>query len=230
MKLLAPLVLLAGVAACTQERRVDAESLRACDELELSEGLVPGECRLEANGETLRVKFSAPPEGATGGVVSIDVVGSDRSVRQVLLEENVSEYLAPSIQDIDGDGRGDVLIPRESGNVNVAHAVWVFSDEGLYRRAGEVSGVQIERTDEGLIAVPARTSAASWNIAFHRLDGNGLSLIASVNVEAEAQRGGALSVRCELADAPGLALLDLTTAAAETKFCAEPIVAGVFGP
>ena len=50
------------------------------------------------------------------------------------------------------------------------------------------------------------------------------------DVEAEPGRDGALSVRCELADAPGLAVLSLTNEAAEAKFCAEPAAAGVFGP
>ncbi|MBL8536496.1 MAG: hypothetical protein JNM59_03745 [Hyphomonadaceae bacterium] len=226
--LLASMVALAG---CAGEPRVDLSNIPACASYEPSRGaLEPGACKLEANGETLHVKFAATPEGSSGGVVSVDVVSAEGDVRQVLIEENVSEYLTPSVQDIDGDGRGDLLLPRESGNVNLVSGVWVFSGDGLYRRAGEVSGVAVARTDEGLIAVPARGSAASWNVTFHQLDEGGLRLIASVDVEAQEAANGALTTRCSLADAPGLEIVHLSTEQAETKFCAEPATTGVFRP
>jgi hypothetical protein len=231
MRILAGAMLAVTLLACTAGERVDLGGVPPCAAFEPSRGaLEAGECKLEANGETLHVRYANLPESATGGAVSIDVIGANSAVRQVLLEENVSEYLTPSVQDVDGDGRGDVLIPRETGNVNSVRGVWIFSGEGLYRRAGEIIGVDIVRTDEGLIASPARSSAAAWNVAFHRLDEDGLHLIASVDVEGEPRADGTIATRCTLADAPGIVAFNLTVEAATAKFCAEPAAAGVFGP
>lgn len=231
MKIAAGAMLAFLLLACTERERVDLGGVPPCADLAVSsEALEPSACKLEANGETLYVRFVTQPEGATGGAVSVEVIGANGAIRQALLEENVATYLTPSIQDIDGDGRGDILIPRDVGNVNVVQGVWIFSGEGLYRRAGEISGVDVARTDEGLIASPARSSAAAWNIAFYRLDESGLHLIASVNVEGEQRPDGSIVSRCTLADAPGIVEQGLTAEAAREKFCAEPLAAGVFGP
>lgn len=224
------LLLSLALAACAPTPPVDPTlELPACADLVLTGELSPNECRLESTGSSLHVKFAATPEGASGGTVSIDVLGSDFAIAQTVTETDVSEYRAPSVQDVDGDGRGDILIPRETGNVNVANAIWLFSGEsGAYRRVGEVSGVSIERTEEGYVAVPARGGAALWNVAFYRLDGEGLHMIASVNVEGE-EVNGAVRSTCTLADAPGIGAINLDATQAEAKFCAEP-AAGVFAP
>lgn len=204
--------------------------LPACGDLVLTGELTPNECRLEATGGALHVRFADVPAGAVGGTVSVDVLGADNSVVQTIIEPDVLEYLPPIVQDVDGDGRGDILIARESGNVNTAHAIWLFSGEnGAYRRVGEVSGVEIARTEDGYVVVPARSSAAAWNVAFYRLDGEGLHMLATVNVEGE-EVNAAIRSTCTLADAPGISAIDLSIADAQTKFCAEPVAAGVFGP
>ncbi|UPT61205.1 MAG: hypothetical protein M0D54_12175 [Hyphomonadaceae bacterium JAD_PAG50586_4] len=169
------------------------------------------------------MRYSPVAEGAPGGAVSVDVLGENGAVLQTMLESDVSEYLAPSVQDVDGDGRGDILIARERGNVNTASGVWVFNgDAGAYRRVGEISGVTIQNTSDGYVAVPARSSAAAWNVAFYQLDANGLHMLASVNIEGEELAGGQIRSTCSLLDAPGIAGLNLSTGDAEAKFCAEP--------
>jgi hypothetical protein len=195
--------------------------LPSCAEIELPGGsFTPNECRLTANGEALHVRFARLADGADAGAVSIDVIGEAGGVRQVVLESGVSEYLVPRLQDIDGDSRADILMGRETGNVNTVSGVWIFSGEGLYRRAGEVSGFAMERTDNGLVAVSSRSSAVGSNVAFYALDEAGLHLIASVNVDMDEGDGSS----CTLADAPGLAALLLSPEQAQAKFCAEPAV------
>lgn len=215
------LILTFALAACAQNAPLEAT--QACADLEFTGEYVEQSCTIVANDETLRVSYSPVAEGAQGGAVSIDVLGENGAALQTMLESDVSEYLPPSVQDVDGDGRGDILIARERGNVNTASGVWVFNGAaGAYRRVGEVSGVEIANTADGYVAVPARGGAAMWNVAFYQLDADGLHMLASVNVEGEELAGGQIRSTCSLLDAPGISRIQLSTAEAEAKFCAEP--------
>lgn len=222
---------LAAMSCAPQAPSTAAVALPACGENGVpNRELVESTCQLQASGETLRVKFAALAAGVQSGTVSVDVLGENGAVVQTLVEPQVSEYLAPAIDDVDGDGHGDVLIARESGNVNVVWGVWIFNrEQGRYARVGEVSGVEIRRTSEGYIAVPARSSAAAWNVAFYRLNEGGLAPLVTVNVEATDTNAEGQVTRqtCTIEEAAGLGDLHLTQEAARTKFCAEP-AAGVF--
>ena len=222
------LILALGLAACAQNAPLEAT--QTCAELEFTGEYIERTCTFIANDETLRARYSPVSEGAMGGAVSVDVLGENGVVLQTMLESDVSEYLPPSVQDVDGDGRGDILIARERGNVNTASGVWVFNgDAGAYRRVGEISGVEIVNTADGYVAVPSRGGAAMWNVAFYQLDAEGLHMLASVNVEGEELAGGQIRSTCALLDAPGIDRVGLTTELAEAKFCAEP-AAQVFAP
>jgi hypothetical protein len=209
-----------------------AAAAPSCDEIDLSSSEpVARQCQLEANGQVLRVTT-----GGASGDISVDVIGEDGSVVQTLKESEVEEYKglpsAPSVgvQDVDGDGRGDVLIQRQVGNVNSHIGVWIFNKERVrYDRAGEVNGVAIARTAEGYVAVPARASAEEWDISFYRLLDGQFALLAIVTVKATGAKDGVVErFTCQLDEAPGLGDLNLTSRAAEAKFCAEP-AAQVFG-
>lgn len=217
------------LAACAQPPHTAGEALQPCAALQMSGELTPGECRLEASGQTLHVRFAELAAGMQSGNVSIDVIGSDGQVDQTVLESDVSEYRAPSVQDVDGDGRGDILIPLMTGNVNTDYAVWLYSGaEGRFERVGAVSGVEIKRTDEGYVAVPARSGAASWTVSFFRLDQEGLHSLVTLQIDGE-EVGGAIRSTCTVLEGDGLAAIGLNERAAQEKFCAEP-AAQVFGP
>ncbi len=217
------------LAACAQPAHTAGEALQPCAALQMSGELTPGECRLEASGQTLHVRFAELAAGMQSGNVSIDVIGSDGQVDQTVLESDVSEYRAPSVQDVDGDGRGDILIPLMTGNVNTDYAVWLYSGaDGRFERVGAVSGVEIKRTDEGYVAVPARSGAASWTVSFFRLDQEGLHPLVTLQIDGE-EVGGAIRSTCTVLEGDGLAAIGLNERAAQEKFCAEP-AAQVFGP
>lgn len=222
------------LAACARDasQQAAATSLPVCGEEPASGALVDNECRLQAAGQTLHVRYAALAAGTTAGNVSVDILGDDGAPVQTLLESDVPQYLPPSVQDVDGDGRADILIRRETGNVNSVIGVWIFNGErGRYERVGTVSGVEITRTEEGYIAVPARSSAAGWSVAFYKLDEGGLIPMVTVDVDADVGEDGAVRrVTCRIADAPGLADLNLGATEAETKFCAERAAAEVFAP
>jgi hypothetical protein len=229
--LAASLALLA-LAACEPRRGAALDELMPCAELVLPAGeFAANECRLEANGEALRVKFAQGDAGAVAGNVSLEVIDAHGDVRQVMVEPGVSQYLAPRVDDVDGDGRADLLVGRDVGNVNTVSGVWIFSGErGVYERVGEINGIAVIHTEEGYVAVASRSSASVWDVAFYRLDQSGLQLVASVNVEGLERADGVVVTRCRLGDAPGIAALDLAPADARAKFCAEPAAVGVLGP
>jgi len=213
-----------ALCACSQAggpRPVAAAELQPCGSLERAEDLTPAECRMEAGGQTLHVTFAQVPSGADGGNVAVDVLGADGRVTQSLLETNVSEYIIPSVQDIDGDGRADILIPRVTGNVNTEWGVWVNTGSA-FRRAGEISGVEVQRTADGYIAAPARSSCCSWNVRYYTLDEGGLHDLVTVSVEGQEELpNGRVRSTCTLSESPGLAALHLDARAGRDKFCAE---------
>jgi hypothetical protein len=223
MMRVASLALLAALLSCSPAppQPVETTDIVPCAEFEETFAREAAECQLEAAGQTLHVKFQPPAAGAEGGSTSIDVLGEDGAVVQTMLEPDVLEFIAPKVQDIDGDGRADILAGRESGNVNTIYGVWIFNGErGVYERVGDVNALELERTSDGLIAAVARSSAVSWSIAFSKLDEGGLHPMASVYVTAPEEEGGAPT--CTLGEAPGLRDLNLTEQAARERFCAEP--------
>ena len=219
-----------ALAACGQQAAQPfASNLKPCAELDLSGALSPAACQLQSSGQTLRVAYADLAAGTRTGAVSIDVLGHDGQVAQTLLEADVSEYLAPSLQDVDGDGRTDILIPRASGNVNTEYGVWIY-DGTRYGRVGDINGVEVERTADGLIVVSARSSAVSWNVRYYRLDEGGLRHLVTAQIDGlEQLPDGSVRSACSVAEAPGLAELDLSARAAQERFCAEP-ASQVFAP
>lgn len=225
---LSSLIAAIALLACSPRVPVaDIAALHDCADLFLEASEIQaGDCRLDAAGQTMRVRFSPMVEGE-GGTVTIDILSPDAVVTQSIVEQNVSQYLAPTVQDVDGDGRADILVARESGNVNTAYGVWIFSgDRNAYSRVGEISGYDIARTQEGLIAVQARSGAALRNVAFYQLNENGLTHVATIELEAREGAGETVNWRCRLSDAPGASLLNLSSEAAEQRFCSDPLVAG----
>lgn len=220
-----------ALAACAQpSTQATTSALPACGDNVPTGALEEGECQVSAGDETLHVVYAPLPAGVQSGTVTIEVIGADGAVAQTFSENEVSEYLSPNVEDVDGDSHLDILVPRESGNANVARGVWIYDRAAAhYTRVGEVSGVDIQRTSEGLIAVPARSGAAEWVVSFYKLDATGLHPMVSVNVQATdvGEDGRVRNLTCAIEEAPGLADLHLTREAAQAKFCAEP-AAGVF--
>lgn len=220
-----------ALAACAPQTSAPGEDLSAvqpCADVAPSDALTASECAMQAQGQTLLVKFAPLAAGASFGMVTIDVLNERGDVVQSMSEPDVSQYIPPTIEDVDGDGRADLLVTRETFNANATSGVWIYNGErGVYERAGQINGVGFERTEDGLIAVPARSSATEWDVTYYKLDEGGLHEL--LTVEVTAPSGRSTEPSCGLATTPGLRELGLSEVQARTRFCAEH-AAQVFAP
>lgn len=210
--------------------------LPACADVEATDAGAAGwghkDCRLQSSdskGLAFEARYTAPVENQQT-TVTIQVVAPGDATVQTITEKMDNTFGAPELQDIDKDGRDELLIPLVTGNVNTTWAVWrAVGDATAYKRLEELSGIEIGRTDDGYIVTPGRSSAASWVVSYWKFDGEDLEPVADVTVTAEGDdKGNVTSETCEVADTGGLKDAGLTPEAAKAKFCGDPAVAGIF--
>jgi hypothetical protein len=190
------------------------------------------DCRIQSadtKGLAFEARYTKPVEGQQM-TVTVQVVAPGDATVQAITEKMDGTFSAPSLQDIDGDGRDELLVPLMTGNVNTNWAVWRSKgDSDQYVRVEELSGVDIGRTVDGFITVSARSSAASWNVEYWKFDGDDLEHIATAAVTAEGDgQGNVTKSTCTVEDKGGLADEGLTPASAQSKFCSEPAAADIF--
>jgi hypothetical protein len=241
-KLLGLSLLALTLAACTPQAKAPSEDevanqaaferimgrVECKDEMSLSAG---GDgCRINPmGGEAATDKHILVDAGPNGDSVIAIVVDSAGTPLQTMEETGVAFLSAPAQQDIDGDGALDLVFARETGNVNTIQALWRLNPAtGAYTRLGEISGVTMERTASGELAVSARSSAASWEVVFFKIAEDKLQRMATVEVSAEGMKDDVVvGVRCELIQAAG-AETEAAKRATEKTYCAEPVAANVF--
>lgn len=221
------LALAAGLAACQQEkagrdptdglsRIADCAVMDPTDERLASEGCL---LRDEAGGRDFLVRRRS-------NTISVQVMAGDWPGQ--LIEETVAEEQAlPMLQDINGDGRYDLLIARETGDVNTVKAIWLAGEGGrAYTRLGEIAGIGHRSTAQGLLAVPARSGAAAVEVAFYRVEPTALTEVAVVTVLAEPGPTGAMVQTCALTrGSKGETQADRQM---QDRLCAEPEAVGAF--
>jgi len=152
----------------------------------------------------------------------------DDATLQVIDERMGNTFNGPSLEDFDKDGKLDILLPLETGNVNTTWAVWRQVDAGKFVRAGEPSGVSLEKTESGYIAAPARSSANAWSVAFYKLEADALQPIATAEITAQGEPDKITGTECLVTDDGGIVAAGLTPDTAKAQFCAEKVVTEIF--
>ncbi|MFY0637719.1 hypothetical protein [Maricaulis maris] len=123
-----------------------------------------------------------------------------------------SSFLHPSAEDIDGDSDFDLLLPQETGNVNTRSHVWLQGEAGFVS-AGSINGIGIDPEGDGLMSVPARSSAAEWETTYYVARENRLLGVFSVSTHLAENS-------CSVNDwEGGLALVGLTLDEATARYC-----------
>lgn len=180
----------------------------------------------DGSGLAFEARYEPAEDDSTQ--ITVDISSVDHSKLQSISERMGNTIAAPSLQDLDSDGKKEILIPLETGNVNTTWAVWRQTGSLQFVRAGELSGVSIETTSSGFIATPARSSANEWAISFFKADSGQLIPQVTVRVVAQGEPDKITGVVCSIEDDGGLASLALAPEEARARFCAEPIVADTF--
>lgn len=229
---------LLGLSACSRNgvnKQAALERILAlplCNELERpAEAFDAVDCRLDPadtrdpDDIKLLVNYGPVEEGATSGSITMRLAKLDGTELQAFTEADVPMYLYPYLEDVDGDGALDVILPREVGNVNTVMALWKREKATRqYTRIGEVNGIAFQRTADGYLAVQARSSAASWGVSFYDMTGPALVPLALIQIAARetAETGAVTGTQCTLEEISTAALAQQTREAAQAKFCAEP--------
>jgi hypothetical protein len=114
------------------------------------------------------------------GTLRAELAGETGASLQLIEERVESAFSYPQLQDVDGNGRPDLLIPLYTAMVNTNYALWLHGADGLFTRAGELSGHSIDLSPEGFIAATGRSSAAEQETIYYRLSSGALEEAAVV--------------------------------------------------
>jgi hypothetical protein len=165
-------------------------SLPSCADLEY-EG-VHQDCVLTtADGATAAFTFE-PGEWGESGILIVTNAEGDCLWTD---EFETESFFYPRLEDLDGNGFDDILVPLITGNVNT-EMLLIMGGEGGYALASrELSGHTFEPVEPGLFVVQARSSAAEHFASFYTWNGEALDLEASVAITFEDED----SATCTLA-------------------------------
>lgn len=180
----------------------------------------------DQSGMAIEARYKPAEDDSTE--ITVSVVAKGDATVQTIDERMGNTFNAPSLEDFDKDGKIDILVPLETGNVNTTWAAWRQVDGGKFVRVGEPNGVSIEKTASGYIATPARSSANAWDISFYKLDADQLAPVLTVTVEAQGEPDKISRVECSIEDDGGLAATGIKPEDADMQFCSEPVVADIF--
>ncbi len=240
------LAALLAAAACSPAPETDTAAAPAdapaakrmplpdCGEIEAQDAGADGwkhsDCRLmlsDQSGLAIEARYTPAEDDSTE--VKVQVVQPGDATIQELVERMGNTFNGPNLEDFDKDGKTDILLPLETGNVNTTWAVWRQTDGQKFVRVGEPSGVSILKTDSGFIAVQGRSSAAEYYVDFYKLDADTLKpmLTARVAARLDDQGSKVIGADCSIQDDADLAALGLSADAAKAQFCAEPTVDGL---
>jgi hypothetical protein len=221
-----------GLAACspapTEEAGANAKRmpLPECAAVEAEDAGADGwkhpDCRMmlpDQSGMAIEARYTPAEDDSTK--VTVQVVAAGDATLQTIEERMGNTFNGPMLEDVDKDGMVDILIPLETGNVNTTWAFWKQLTEGKFARVGEPSGVEIEKTDSGYLAVQGRSSAAEYYVTFYKLAGETLQQGVTARVTAQGEPEKITGVECGIEADEQLAASGLTAEAAQAQFCAE---------
>ena len=192
------------------------------------------DCRLheEKSGLNFTVQYGAPALGKDGDkqtplIIAVSPAGG--AVLQTIAEKIGNTFAAPSLEDLNGDGFGELLIPLDTANVNTNYAIWgAPPGANQFIRLGEISAVNFGRTADGFITASSRSSANSWAVEYFQLKDAELTPIATVEVSAQGDPDHVTGLKCALSATSGLESLKIDAKTAQAKFCAYPVARDIF--
>ncbi|OBK85246.1 hypothetical protein [Mycolicibacter sinensis] len=187
------------------------------------------DCVLHSSGLTFAVNYWALPELAKPRAVKITVTDGSGEVVQT-----IDELLEPSspgpvgLQDIDGDGREELIVPIAqrlfNGSPNTRWATWRAPGDRLHYERTQMVGQAAYPSGDGYL-VTNGGAVDSRDLTFYLPTGAGYTLVVVLTIEAERVDPAThrvLTVSCRAHQEDGLHAVDMDVYRAEDTFCASP--------
>lgn len=186
-------------------------------------------------GATFDVSYFSVPEAP--GPRAVKIVVSDASGTAVQTIDELLEPSSPSgvgLQDVDGDGREELIIPIAqrvwNGSRNTRFSVWRAVGDGTHFERTQMYGQALYPSGDGYV-VANGGSPGSRDLAFYLPTGAGFTLVVVLTIEAERLDPGTqrvLAVTCRAHQEDGLHAIDMDVVAAQDTFCASPAARAIW--
>jgi hypothetical protein len=187
------------------------------------------DCRLHSGALDFAVTYWTAPE--LSGPAAVKVVVTDPSGEVV---QTIDELLEPSspggvgLQDVDGDGRDELIIPIArhlfNGGPNTRFAVWRAPGDRNHFERTQMVGQAVYPSGDGYL-VTNGGALDSRDLTFYLPTGAGYTLVVVLTIEAEEvdpDTHRVLTVVCRAHQEDGLHAVDMSLRQAEETFCASP--------
>ena len=214
-----------GVPSAKRMALPDCATVEAKDEGDL--GWKHPDCRLvfpDQSGLAIEARYAPAEDDSTEVTVQI-VQAGDKAIQE-FKERMGNTFNGPTLVDFDKDGKVDIQLPLETGNVNTAWALWRQGADGKFVRVqgDDISGVDLVKTDSGYIATQGRSSASEYYVSFYTLADDKLTPVATVSVTGQGESDKVTGVDCTVDTVDSPLGEGLTAKTAAAKFCPEPLV------
>lgn len=155
-------------------------SLPSCADLEY-EGTHQDCVLTTADGATATFTFEPGVWGESGILIVTNAEGDCLWTDEFETES----FFYPRLEDLDGNGFEDILVPLITGNVNTEMLLLMGGEGGYALASRELSGHTFEPVVPGLFVVQARSSAVEHFASFYSWNGELLDHEATVAITFE---------------------------------------------
>jgi hypothetical protein len=193
------------------------------------------DCRMHSGALDFAVTYWSTPELPAPRAVKVTLTDPSGQVVQT-----IDELLEPSspggvgLQDIDGDGRDELVIPIAqnlfNGSQNTRFAVWRAPGDRLHFERTQMVGQAVYPSGDGYL-VTNGGALDSRDLTFYLPTDAGYTLVVVLTIEAEEvdqDTHRVLTVVCRAHQEDGLHAVDMTLHQAEDQFCASPAAKAIW--
>jgi hypothetical protein len=193
------------------------------------------DCRMHSGALDFAVTYWTAPE--VPGPRAVKVVVTDASGEVV---QTIDELLEPSspggvgLEDIDGDGRDELIIPIArhpfNGSANTRFSVWRAPGDRLHFERTQMVGQAAYPSGDGYL-VTNGGALDSRDLTFYLPTGAGYTLVVVLTIEAEQvdpDTHRVMTVICRAHQEDGLHAVDMSLRQAEETFCASPAAKAIW--